>query len=66
MEKLKKCPFCGGRAVWHHSFREYTGAYCVSIRCFRGDCSCELDAWGDDKEMAMAIARARWNRREGE
>lgn len=52
MSELKKCPFCGGKAIW-------TGRY---VQCY--DCDIRTDEYSTDyNNSAYAKATAAWNRR---
>jgi len=58
MEELKRCPFCGGKAIIKKA-RGYTGYYvaCGNALCF----VLSVTRMEDSKDAAIAA----WNRREG-
>lgn len=59
-EKLKKCPFCGGKAKSNvgYALEEYV----ASVWCIK--CQAEVCCIDDDKEdNALNGAIAKWNRR---
>jgi hypothetical protein len=67
MDKLKQCPFCGGRSVWsYRGCRIEGGAYFAIVKCMKINCNAETSGWGTDKKEAEADTTKRWNRREGE
>ena len=53
MDKLKRCPFCGGKPNI-----EYCGPG-VYISCRNDDCPCICEAWGENEDMAEEA----WNTR---
>lgn len=71
MEKLKACPFCGGRAEIRDA-RSFDDEFCVGIQCMQEGCfACVTFAVrsGDDTVTAEDVRRMKqfatrqWNRR---
>lgn len=56
MDKLKRCPFCGGEpCIQEHRFMGFTNTY--GVVCL--DCCAETRQFYDTEEEAIAA----WNRR---
>lgn len=61
MDELKRCPFCGGKAV-ETEFQDECGSANVIIDCM--DCSARTSSYsGPNFEVALRKATAAWNKR---
>lgn len=59
MEELKRCPFCGGEAVFH-VWHEGGG---VCVRCKECHCQTTTKTDGMGNGMAVQTVLNRWNKR---
>ena len=64
MEKLKPCPFCGGRS--NMAIFEKDGGYQATVYCMSGaeiGCFATSSHWAARKSWAKESAMKAWNRR---
>lgn len=57
-DKIKKCPFCGGKGTLCNTANERTDPNCWYLQCQK----CEI---GTSRCYSAEEARNKWNRRKG-
>lgn len=62
-ESLKRCPFCGGKALLCEKDSPYSSKYRYQVICLECHASGE-DFWSNSPEKAARKAMEAWNRRE--